>query len=125
MKSKTKKHLALAVVAGNAVKVVAQTHRGEDFADGNDFVASNGFRISSYAGPSSMDGPGIYVRGWMLDTDFTVIPLTSCAHDSGLTQEEFLAQLRVAVKEYNAKYLTPDRKTKSPTKRLGTREVIE
>jgi len=75
------------------IGVVEQSSRGADFAPdgGRQFMASNGFRLMSYAGPNPNED-GMYVRGHdsRFDDDMEHVP-----------SDEWLARLRVAVREYN------------------------
>lgn len=77
-------------------KVQRQTHRGREFTDaGENFMASNGFYLSS-AGSPAFDGPRhLFVRGTSRSADsfFFSIP-------DGV----YLENLKTAVREYNQKF---------------------
>lgn len=97
MAKKTKKrHLVLEIVAKGtkrSLRVKTQTHRGENFCvDGQQFVASNDFVLSSYSAPEFSGGTELYVRGEDADEDALLI---DCPN------ERELKQLKLAVAEYN------------------------
>ena len=82
-----------------AIRIKEQTHRCREFGvaasdDCREFVASNGFTLASQEYPS-LDANALFVRGGKLDRDHTVL----LAPDG-----EWLAKLRVAVREYNEKF---------------------
>ena len=78
---------------GKIWRVKEQTYRNERFGNGKAcFEASNGFVLSSFGSPSLNIGYAARVRGSQAGEDNNICRVSS---------EEWLANLRVAVKEYN------------------------
>jgi hypothetical protein len=79
------------VKKGNYLQIIQQSHRGRSFGnDGNEFMASNGYYLSSDSYPYMYDAR-LCVRGVTRSKDNDLIPII----------ESCLDQLRQAVAEYN------------------------
>lgn len=97
-----RKHLKIEVgeVFGKKVlRIAEQTHRGLDFGrEVRGFIASNGFELYSCdkpEAPKASPGLQLYVRGNEAGHDLDVVVVQS---------EEWLAKLRVTVREYNTTF---------------------
>jgi hypothetical protein len=77
------------------VRVLEQTNRCNDFGDGYEFKASNGFCLRSAAMPEFQNTKLFFVRGHAEQHDnvFCDVPT-----------DKALEELKVAVREYNEKF---------------------
>lgn len=100
--SRDRRALKIGVITtkwGKTLRVLSQTHRCDKFTEeGMNFVASNGFVLSSYMYPGVViNGSGaadtLFVRGAYVNQDCLPVYVPFDA---------WLNALRIAVKEYNA-----------------------
>ena len=96
-------------------RIVEQSHRRAEFClTGYAFVASNGFCLSAREFPES-GSRGLFCRGQRRNRDDNLFNIPA---------GEWLARLRVAVKEYNAQKPAP-RQPKPEPAPMEVLEVIE
>lgn len=72
-------------------RIQFQTHRGPEFAMGNEFVATDGFILKSCTNPA-LDSQQLYVRGERISADNTILEFLD---------EDHLERVKKAVREYN------------------------
>ena len=113
-----KKHLKIRVGTlwnKKFLQIIEQTHRWDKFGDNSRvFCASNNFYLESSHTPQVRENYHeikLFVRGIIEECDMDILPVPS---------EEWLAKLRVAVKEYNQVFSGEPEKTTN-----NQEEIIE